>query len=197
MRVNKKVNYSVKIALLSAVAFVVMYLEFPLPFFPPWLKFDFSDVPALLGGFALGPVAGAMIELVKVVLFFIFKNSGTGGVGELANLLMGLALVLPAALIYKRRKNIQHALIGLTVGLVVMTGMAGLLNYYILIPAYSKFMPIETIIEICKGINPNMNTVEAYVYMGAMPFTALKGLFECLVTLLLYKRLSKLLHKRF
>lgn len=192
---NKQLSRSIKIALLAALAFALMYLEFPLPFMPPWLKLDISDVPALLGGFALGPLAGVIIEAIKVVLFFLFKNSGTGGIGELANFLIGISFVLPATWIYYKKKGIKLAVLGLIAGLIISSLAAGILNYYVLIPAYKAFMPIDVILDICKKINPAMNSVLMYVLLAAIPFTALKCLLESVIVLLLYKRLSTLLHK--
>ena len=142
---------------------------------PPWLKLDISDLPTLLAGFSLGPVSGVVVNAIKVLLFFFFKNSGTGGVGELANFIMGLCLVLPAALIYRRKKTRKRALVGTLVGVVAMTVASGLLNYYMLIPAYSLIMPMEAILEACTAINPAMNSVLAYVLMAAMPFTLAKA----------------------
>ena len=102
---SKHLDWLLKTALLAAVAFVLMYIEIPIPIVPPWLKLDISDLPTLLAGFSLGPVSGVVVNAIKVLLFFFFKNSGTGGVGELANFIMGLCLVLPAALIYRRKKT--------------------------------------------------------------------------------------------
>ncbi len=193
---SKHLDWLLKTALLAAVAFVLMYIEIPIPIVPPWLKLDISDLPTLLAGFSLGPVSGVVVNAIKVLLFFFFKNSGTGGVGELANFIMGLCLVLPAALIYRRKKTRKRALVGTLVGVVAMTVASGLLNYYMLIPAYSLIMPMEAILEACTAINPAMNSVLAYVLMAAMPFTLAKGILDGILLFLLYKRLSPLLHGR-
>lgn len=192
---NQKLNISIKIALLSALAFILMYLEFPLPLFPQFLKFDLSDIPALLGGFAFGPVAGVIVEAIKIALHLFIKGTTTGGVGELANFLIGIAFVVPAAWIYMRRKSFKTAIIGALIGLLISCVVSGLANYYLLIPVYSKFMPIEQIIEMCKAVNPAMNSVLMYVLLGAVPFTALKFFVDCVIIFLLYKRLSPVLHK--
>ena len=192
---NNRLHWMVKTGLLAAVAFVLMYIEFPLPIAPPWLKLDISDFPALLAGFALGPVSGCVVEAIKVVLFFFLKNSGTGGVGELANLLMGLAFVLPSAWIYLKHKNFKGAIIGTLIGVAAMAVAGGALNYWLLIPAYSKFMPIEAIIAACQAINPAVDSVLGYVLVMAVPFTLLKGLLDGVLVFLVYKKISPLLHK--
>ena len=191
---NKKLSMLVKTALLGAIAFVLMFLEISVPIVPMWLKLDFSDLPALLAGFALGPVSGMIVQVIKVLLFLLFKGSMSGCIGELGNLLMGISLVLPASLIYARNKSRKNAVIGMLVGLVCMTIASGLTNYYLLIPVYSKMMVIEAILNMCKELNPAMDSVAAYCYMAAMPFTALKAGIDCIVVFLLYKKLSPLLH---
>ena len=126
-----------KIGVLTALAVALMFLEIP-HFFTPffWLKFDFADVPALIGGFAMGPLAGAVIVVLKIVITFFIKGTMTFGVGELANLVLSLSLVLPAALIYKYKKSLKRAIIGLVVGILCMVVMAPLLNYFVLIPIF-------------------------------------------------------------
>lgn len=191
-----RLDWMLKTGLLAAIAFVLMYIEIPIPIVPPWLKLDISDLPTLLAGFSLGPIFGLVVNTVKVVLFFIFKNSGTGGVGELANFIMGLCLVLPAAFIYRKKKTKKGALIGAGIGILAMTVASGLLNYYMLIPAYALLMPIEAIINACTAIHPAMNTVAAYVFMAAMPFTLAKGLLDAIILFFIYKRISPILHRQ-
>ncbi|MCD5411179.1 MAG: ECF transporter S component, partial [Clostridiales bacterium] len=110
----------VKIAILGAIAFGIMLIQFPIPIFPAFLKIDLSDVVALVGGFAIGPVAGVVVQLIKVLLHFIIRTS-TGGVGELANFIIGASFVFPAAFIYHMKKDKKHALVGLIVGTITMT----------------------------------------------------------------------------
>jgi riboflavin transporter len=196
LKARKGLSLTIKIALLAALAFGLMYLEFPLTFlFPPWLKFDFGDIPAILGAFAFGPWAGIAIEAVKNALFLWLKNSGTAGIGELANFLLGVALVLPVSIYYYWKKNRGTAILSIGIGVVLMTVMSGVLNMYLLIPAYSNFMPVDAIIAMCKAINPSVDTVAGYVLYMAMPFTLIKAFLEGLITFLVYKRLSKVLHK--
>ena len=190
-------NYIVKVALLSAIAFVLMYLEIPMGFIPPWLKLDFSDLPAILASFSLGPIAGVICEFVKVLLFTLVHGTTSGFIGELGNLLMGIALVLPAGLIYKYRHTRKYALIAMITGIILMTITSGLTNYFLLIPFYEKLMGLEAIISACTAIIPAADSVLAYCLIFAMPFTFLKALIDCAVIFFCYKKLSPLLHKQY
>ncbi len=194
-----KSQFITRIAILSAIAFVLMYIELPIPIVPPWLKLDFSDIPALLGSFALGPVAGVVIQGIKCILFFIFKNSQTMGVGELANFLIGVAIVVPAGLIYLKRRNFKFAVISVITGVICGAVAAGLLNYYLLIPFYANtgLMPMEAILALCSALNPSANSLLGYVLIFAMPFTALKLAIDAVIVFLLYKKtnLNRWLHK--
>ncbi|MBT3318734.1 MAG: ECF transporter S component [Clostridia bacterium] len=178
-----KIATIAKIGVLSALAVVLMFLEVPI--FPvyPWLKLDIADIPALVGGFAMGPIAGIIIEAIKIGLSFVLKNSGTGGVGELANFTLAIALVLPATLIYRFKKSRSGAIIGLAVGTVLMTGLAPILNYYVLIPIFIQYLP--------EGFD-----VGGYIAKGAIPLTAIKAVLQSVLVILLYKPLSSILHKK-
>lgn len=185
----------VKMAILSALAFVIMYLEIQIPLFPAFLKMDLSDLPALLGSFALGPVAGIIIQLIKNIMHFIFKNDGTGGIGNLANFIVGIAFVVPAGWIYIKNKSKKNAVLAMSVGLVSMVVIGAVANYFILIPAYSKFMPLEAIFEMAKAANPAVSDMKTYITLVVVPFNFLKALLVSVVTLLIYKPMSTLLHK--
>lgn len=184
----------IKIALLAVISFLVMFIEFPLPFFPPFLKIDFSDLPALIGGFAIGPFAGVMIELIKNLLHFVFKTS-TGGVGELANFVIGSALIFPAAVIYHKNKSRKNAVYGLIVGSIAMGIVGGLANYYVLIPFYSKFMPIDVIVSSAAALNSLVTDLKSLIIYGIVPFNIIKALIVSIVTLSIYKKVSVILHK--
>ena len=194
---NKKFNvrYLTKVSMLTAIAVVLMYLEFPLPIFPAFLKIDLSDLPALLGGFALGPVAGIIIQLIKNIIHFIVKNDGTGGIGNLANFLVGIALVIPSALIYSRRKNLKNAIIGMSVGILTMIVVASLANYFILWPLYVKLAGIEYLVGASAEANDKIKNLGTYIVYAVVPFNALKAAIVCLLTGFVYKPLSKILHK--
>lgn len=127
---NKNTSKMIKISLLSALALILMYLDFPvIPIFP-WLKIDLSDVPALLGAFGFGPSAGILIELIKNILVILIKGSSTGLVGEVANFLVGVALILPASLMYNRNKNKKSAILGMILGLVCIEVVGIVANVY-------------------------------------------------------------------
>lgn len=179
---NTKLNKFIKVSLLAAIAVVLMYIDFPLlPMFP-WLKIDLSDVPALMGAFAFGPLTGIVVELVKNFLIVLVKGSSTGFVGEFANFLVGVALVLPASIIYHRNKTKKSAIIGMIVGTLSIEIIGILANVFILLPLY--------------GMN-NMVGEELinYVVLGLVPFNGVKALIVCVVTYLLYKRLSTAIFK--
>ena len=135
---NRNLRTLVGAAMLSAVAFVLQFLEFPVPLSPSFAKMDLSDLPALIGAFAYGPLWGVVIEAVKNALH-LFQTQ-TGGVGELANFLMGSALVLPAGLIYARKKSRRTALIGCLVGSISMGIVSALANFFILLPMFEMFI---------------------------------------------------------
>lgn len=178
---NKNVNKMIKISLLVAIAVVLMYFDFPvIPLFP-WLKIDLSEVPALMGGFAYGPVAGGAIVILKVLLRFLIKGTETGFIGELANIIVGLALVVPAAWIYNRNKSKKTAIIGMMIGGLVMELLGIVANVYFLLPAYGMQMaPAE---------------LSQYVIVGLLPFNGLKALIVGIITYLLYKKVSVAIFK--
>ncbi len=184
--------------MLGAVAMILMLLEFPIPFIaPPFYEFDFSEVPVLIGSFALGPVAGVTIELIKVLLNLLINGTITAGVGEFANFLMGVAFILPAGLIYRIRKNIKHAVAGLVVGSFSLIILGCLINLYILIPTYGNALgiPIEAFVDMGRGINSSIDSLWKLVVLCVAPFNAIKAIGASVVTMLIYKRISPMLKK--
>ncbi len=194
MQKNRNLRKLVGTAMLAAVAFVLQFLEFPMPLSPSFAKFDLSDLPSLIGAFAYGPLWGVVIEAVKNALH-LFQTQ-TGGIGELANFLMGAALVFPAGLIYQKHKSRKTALIGCTVGSLCMGVMAALANYFILLPMFEIFMPMDEMIEAFAAVIPFIHSKLDVVLLNALPLNILKGLVVSLVTMLLYKRLSPILKGR-
>ncbi len=190
-------NKMIKISLLSVIAFVLMFFEFPIPVFPNFLKIDISDLPALLGTFALGPVSGILIELFKNVLHIVFKGTQTGFVGEFANFMVGSIFVATAGIIYKIRKSKKTAILGLIAGTIVMSLAASVLNYTILLPLYAKVFkaPIEAFVAMAAAINPNIKTVKDLVLLSILPFNLLKGIVISAVTIPVYKSISPILHR--
>ena len=181
-------------AMLSAVAFVLMFLDFPIPFLiPAFVKMDFSELPALLAAFALGPVYGVVVCLVKNLLHLLITT--TGGAGELCNFLLGACFILPAGLVYQKLKSRKGALLGAIVGAVVMGLLSIPLNYYITYPIYTNFMPIDAILELYRAIRPSANGLLECLITFNMPFTFVKGMLDVVLCFLIYKPLSPLLHK--
>lgn len=197
-------------AMLSAAATVLMFLEFPIPFLiPSFVELDFSELPALLAAFSLGPVSGVIVCLVKNVIKGLLF-SGTGGVGEMCNFLLGVCFVIPAGLIYRYKKTRSGALIGALAGAVIMAVCSVPVNYFISYPVYTKFLPIDVIISMYQEIITSFNGLLARVGAPALPsvngllgcliafnapFTLLKGLLDMGLCFLIYKPLSPLLHK--
>jgi len=178
-------------ALLSAVAFLLAFLEFLVPLSPSFARMDLSDLPALIGAFAFGPVCGVLIELIKNLLQL--TTTATGGVGELANFLMGASFVFTAGLIYKLHKTKTAAWIAGIVGSIVMGIAAAMTNYYILLPLFEQFMPLEQLIESFEEYIPFIHSKKDIVLYNAFPFNLLKGLAITVVTMVIYKRLRPIL----
>lgn len=139
----------------GAAAVVLMFFDIPLPFAPSFYKIDLSEVPVLIGAFAMGPLAGAAIELIKILLNLVMKGSTTAGVGEVANFLIGCAYVMPAAWIYKTQKTKKNAMIGMAVGTVFLAAAGGLLNAFVLLPAYAAAfgMPMDALVGMGSAVN--------------------------------------------
>ncbi len=180
-----------RIALLSAIAYVLFQLELPIVAF---YKLDFSTFPAILAGFSMGPLAGVAVVAIKDMLHLL--QTSTGGVGELADFLMSASFVIPASIIYARNRTLKGALIGMAVGIACITLVGALTNYYVLIPFYQNFMPMEAILGAGKAVFPSIDSLFDLVLMITAPFNLFKGLMLSLVTFLSYKRLSPLLHNR-
>lgn len=192
---RNKTKWLVRIAILSGIAFLLMYLEFSVPFFPVWLKLDASDMPALLGAFALGPWAGVCVEAVKCVLFFALKNSNTGGVGEMANFVLGAILCLSAGYVYRRKHTQKGALLALSTGVLAMSLLGALINLYVLLPFYANLMSKEAILGMAMAVSPSLNSFEAIALYAVIPFNLLKGVLISAITLLMYKRVSPMLQR--
>lgn len=190
------VRTMVQIAMLSAVATVLMLVEFPLPFIAPsFYELDFSEVPVLIGAFAMGPLAGAIIELIKILLNFVLNGTMTAGVGELANFLMGCAFVVPAGIIYKKSKTKKNAVIGMVTGVICMAVAGCILNGAVLLPAYGKAfgMPTDAFVQMGSAIFPIIDNIFTFCLFCVVPFNLIKGVVVSVMTLLLYKYISRLL----
>ncbi len=186
-----------KIGVLSAVATVLMLFDFPLWFAPNFYKLDFSEVPVLLGTFALGPAAGVAIEFVKILINFVLNGTDTGGIGELANFAVGCSFVIPAGYIYKHRKSFSSAIIAMIAGTVTLAVAGSMMNYFVLLPVYSKIYgaPIQVFIDMAHVINPAISDLKTFVLYAVVPFNIFKGIVISSITLLVYKKISPVLHR--
>ena len=185
----------VLMGMFGALAGVLMIFELPLPFLAPsFYGLDVSEVPILVGTFALGPVAGAVMEVVKILVKLVLKPTSTGFVGELANLTFGCAMVVPAGLIYKYKKTKKGAMIGLAVGTVLFAVIGIIGNALVMLPFYSNFMPLDTIIAAGAAINPAISNVWTFAVICVGPFNIVKGVVVSLITMLVYKRVSVVIH---
>lgn len=185
------------IGVLGALAAIIMMFSFPLPFAPSFYKADLSEVVVMVGAFTLGPVSGCIIELIKILVSFLLNGTTTVGVGEIANFAIGCSYILPAAIIYRRQKSFRYAIIGLGVGTLSMAIIGALLNYFVLLPAFSYFyqMPIQSFVDMGNKLNPNVNTVATLVLLATTPFNLVKGLISSLIAALIYPKLGAILHK--
>lgn len=193
---HRRIVWITKIGILSAVAIVLMYLEFSVPIFPVFLKFDFGDIPALLGAFSMGPLAGILIQLIKNIAHL--PASHTMMVGELANFLMGSIFVATAGLIYKYRKTRAGAIISLVAATIALTISGALINYYFTIPFYISVMGFtqEGLVGMARATgNTFVTDLRSLIVFAFVPFNILKGAAVSLIVGILYKRLSPILHK--
>lgn len=195
MKSQNKTRILVSVAMLSAVAYLLAFIEIQVPLSPTFAKMDISDLPALIAAFAFGPLSGVMVELIKNGLQLISTN--TAGVGELANFLMGSALAFTAGLLYQKHKTKKIALLGCITGSVAMAFAAGILNYFVLLPLYENFMPLNQVIASFAAFIPFIQTKLDVVLWNAVPFNLLKGLTISLVTMLIYKPLTPILKGRY
>lgn len=183
------------VGVFSAISAILMLIEFPLPFAPSFYKLDFSEIPALIGGFALGPVAGVLIEFIKIVLKLVIKGTSTAFVGELANFTVGCSFIVPATVIYRSFKTKKGALIACLVGTLVLTFVGTSFNAVYLLPKFAELfgMPLDAIIGMGTAINPKITNVTSFVCFAVAPLNVIKGTLVSLVTILTYKKLSPII----
>ena len=186
-------------AMLRAVAFILMFIEFPIPMLiPAFIKMDFSDLPALLGAFALGPVYGVIISFMKNLLHIVIKGTSTACVGELSNFILGAIFSAVAGYLYKHHKSRKTAIIGAVAGAVAMGVLSVPSNYFVVYPAYVQFyhMPLEAILGMYQAILPSADSLIKCLILFNLPFTLVKGLLDAVLCMLIYKPLSPILHGR-
>jgi riboflavin transporter FmnP len=189
-------RYIAKIGILSAIAVILMFFEVPLPMMPSFLKLDASELPAIIGAFVLGPMAGVGIEFIKNLLHA--ANTQTMGIGEIANFLVGVAFILPAGYLYQKDKSQGGAILSLIMGTFSMMLAASLLNYFILLPLYQAMLhfPLEQIITLGTVANPQIVDLKSFITMAIAPFNLIKGIVISVFTLLIYKKISPIFCER-
>lgn len=185
----------VQIGMLSALAIILMQFEIPLPFAPAFYKIDFSEVPVLIGCFSMGPFAGVLIELIKVILNVAIKGTMTMGIGDAANFLIGCAFCVPAALIYQKKRTKSGAVTGMVVGTVIMTILGCVLNAYILLTVYAKAfeMPLDALVSMGTEVNGAITDLMTFVLFAVAPFNLLKGILVSLIVFFVYKKIRQVL----
>jgi riboflavin transporter FmnP len=181
-------------ALLATVSAILMFIDFALPIFPSFIKMDFSEVPGMLAVIALGPCSGVMVELVKNLINL--PHTTTAGVGEFASFVIGCALVVPAGTLYRRQETRAGAAAALVCGVATMAVTAAFANYFVLIPLYSRVVPVDRILAMYSEINPYVNTVPKLILTSIVPFNVIKGTVISLISFALYKRLARVLGSR-
>lgn len=195
---NTKNNFIVVVAMLGALAGILMFLKFPIPIAPSFYKLEFSDIACLIGGFALGPWAAVIICFIKNLINVIFEGTTTAFVGELSNFIMACALCVPAAIYYKKEHTKKGAIKAMIIGICFLVIVSALVNYFIVIPAYVKFMnfPLEAIIGLGTKVIPSVNSLFTLILFCTVPFNLIKGIAVCLITFIVYKRVSPLINKK-
>ena len=170
VKAGTKIRTIVQVGMLAAIAVVLMLFEIPLPFAPSFYEIDFSEVPVMIGTFAMGPLAGAAIELVKILLNFFINGTTTAGVGEVANFLIGCALVVPAGIIYRRKRTRKGAIIGMAAGTVFMTLLGCVLNAYVLLPTYAAAfqLPIDSLVAMGTAVNGSITDLFTFVAFASL-----------------------------
>lgn len=185
------------IGMFSAIAMILHLFDFPLFFAPGFYKLDFSELPILVGTFAFGPVAGVMMEFIKILLKLFVKGTSTAFVGDLANFVVGCSFILPASAVYAFRKSKKSAIIACVTGTLILTVFGTAFNAIYLLPAFSKLygMPLEDILAMGAAVNPMVagDSILNFVAACVAPLNLIKGFSVSLVTLLIYKPLSPII----
>lgn len=182
-----------KVAMLSVIGFLLMYIQLPLTFVaPPFMKLDISDLPVLMGAFTMGPVYGIIIAALKNLMHIIFKGTMTAGVGELSNFIISSTFAVVSSYIYRKHRTYKGAVLSMTVGVVAMTILAMISNYFVVFPLYGKVMPMDAIIAMGSAITPRIKGLFTMMIYSVLPFNLIKGFTTSAVMMLVYKKISPL-----
>lgn len=179
--------------LMGGICTVLMMFRFPLPFMPPFMDFDFAGLVEIIGGFTMGPLAAFAIIVVKLLLKCVTQGTTSAWTGELSNLMLSCAFVLPAVFIYDRNKSRKTALIGMATGTILSAVVAVFTNLFIIIPFYATFMGLtmEKIIAMCEAVNPLLNSKWSMALLGIVPFNLIKNGVLSVLTFFVYKKISR------
>lgn len=190
-----KARYAAFVAMSAALAGVLMTIELPVFFAPSFYKLDFGEIPVLICSFYLGPVAGVVTELLKVVIKLLLKGTSSAFVGDFANFAVGCSMVIPASIVYHIRKTKRTAIVGMAVGTAVMTVFGSLFNAVYLLPKFAELygVSMDAILAMARQVNPAITSVSSLVLMAVVPLNLLKGALVSVVTYLLYKRVERFL----
>ena len=183
------------IGLFSAISAILMIFEIPVFFAPSFYRIDLSDLPAVVGAFAFGPMTGVLIEFIKILLNLVINGTTTAFVGELANFIVGCSYVLPASIIYLFKKTRKMAMISCLTGTLVITIVGSSLNAFYLLPAFAALygMPVDSLIAMGTAVNPSINNMLTFVLFAVAPLNLLKGGIITGVTVAVYKKLSPII----
>ena len=186
------------VGMLAAISGVLMVIELPLFFAPPFYKLDFSELPVLICAFSLGPVAGVVCEFLKVLIHLLLKGTSTAFVGDLANFLVGCSFVLPASILYQKLLSKKGAVASLALGTGVMTVFGSLFNAWFLIPRFAVMygLPLDAIIAMGTQVNGAITDLSTLVLLAVVPFNLLKGVLVSVLTFFLYKRVERLFFRK-
>lgn len=194
---EKKIRMIALIAIFAALAAVLMVFRFPLPFMPPFLSFDLAGVPELIVAFTFGPLAGIFVVVLRILLQLVISGTNSMFTGELQGLMLSLALVLPASIIYQHNKTKKGAIQGMVAGSITNVVVAVFTNMVIIIPFYVALygMDMDAIISMTQAVNPYVDSTFKLVLLGIIPFNIIKNVATCLVTFVIYKKISPVMHR--
>ena len=192
IKTKKVLTTLTMIAMFSAISAVLMVFEIQLPFSPSFVKFDFSDLPVMLGGFLIGPFAGGIIVFMKILLHFLLNGTTSFFVGDLSNLLLTLSFVLPASFIYQQKKTKKTAIQGLLVSIICTSLLAIIFNLFLIFPLYLKVLNLKMVdlINMIHVVNPLVKDVFTMIVFSLLPFNLFKYSIVSMITMLSYKKLS-------
>lgn len=190
---NTSLKRNITLAFLSALSFLIMYFQFPLPLFPSFLQIDFSDLPAIIGAIVYGPLAGIIVEAIKNLLFYLIQGSASGvPVGEVSNLLAGSLFILVCTAFYNRKRTMKRLAFGMAMGTLVMAVLMSLANYYIIFPSYAFFLGfgINEMVKMASVANHSIHNLLTLVVLGVLPFNIIKGILMAAVAIPIFTRLK-------